>query len=203
MFTGIVEEMGTIKEINTISSQAIQLTVSAKEILTDINVGDSIAVNGICLTVTNFTDDQFQVDVMPETMKSTSLSMIDIGSKVNIERSMPANGRFGGHFVSGHVDEVGKIVLKEKQENAIYYNIQISEPMRTLTLLKGSIAIDGVSLTIFARNEDTITLSLIPHTFSETVLGTKEEGDAVNIEYDMFAKYIYQMVEEANIKPLN
>src|SRR5699024_10482414 len=116
MFTGIIEEMGTIKQIKTVSPQAIQLTVRAKKILTDVRLGDSISINGICLTVTNFNLEQFQVDVMTETMKSTSLSLLMEGSKVNLERSMTANGRFGGHFVSGHVDGTGKIIKKMKRE---------------------------------------------------------------------------------------
>lgn len=199
MFTGIVEEQGTIKEIKTISKQAIQLTVGAKTVLTDVRLGDSISVNGICLTVTDFTLEQFQVDVMPETIKSTSLNMLEVGSKVNLERSMHANGRFGGHFVSGHVDGTGEIIKKVKQENAIYYTIELPGNLAIYTLLKGSIAIDGVSLTIFERNEHTFTISLIPHTVSETILGMKKEGDIVNIECDMFAKYVHQMFEERQI----
>ena len=196
MFTGIIEEMGTIKQIKTVSPQAIKLVVGAKKILTDVHLGDSISINRICLTVTDFNAEQFQVDVMPETIKSTSLSSLVEGSKINLERSMPANGRFGGHFVSGHVDGTGKIIKKERQENAIYYTIELPENLVTYTLLKGSIAVDGVSLTIFKRNNNTFTISLIPHTVSETILGLKKEGDIVNIECDMFAKYVHQMFEE-------
>lgn len=196
MFTGIIEEMGTIKQIKTISPKATKLTVKAKKVLTDVGLGDSISVNGICLTVTDFTLEQFQVDAMPETIKSTSLNMLEVGSKVNLERSMPVNGRFGGHFVSGHVDGIGEIIKKVKQENAIYYTIKLPENLAIFTLLKGSIAVDGVSLTVFERNENTLTISLIPHTVSETILGMKEEGDIVNIECDMFAKYVHQMFEE-------
>lgn len=196
MFTGIVEEMGTIKHIETVSPQAIKLTVAAQKVLSDVSLGDSISVNGICLTVTDFISEQFQVDVMSETIKSTSLNMLGVGSKVNLERSMPANGRFGGHFVSGHVDGIGKIIKKRQQENAIYYTIEFPENLAKFTLLKGSIAIDGVSLTIFKRHENTLTISLIPHTVSETILGMKKEGDIVNIECDMFAKYVQQMFEE-------
>ena len=192
MFTGIIEEMGTIKQIKTVSAQAIKLTVGAKKILTDVHLGDSISINGICLTVTDFNAEQFQVDVMPETIKSTSLSLLGEGSKVNLERSMPANGRFGGHFVSGHVDGTGKITEKIKQENAIYYTIELPE----YTLQKGSIAVDGVSLTIFERSNHSFIISLIPHTVSETILGLKKEGDIVNIECDMFAKYVHQMFTE-------
>jgi riboflavin synthase len=196
MFTGIIEEMGMIKQIETVSPQAIKLTIEAERILTDMSLGDSIAVNGICLTVTHFTLEEFQVDVMPETIKSTSLNMLTRGSRVNLERSMPANGRFGGHFISGHIDDVGKIVHKVTQENAIYYTIEIPHQLYVFTLLKGSIAVDGVSLTIFDRSEHTFTISLIPHTVAETILGMKKEGDIVNLECDMFAKYVYQMFDE-------
>lgn len=195
MFTGIVEEMGTIKQMEKVSPQAITLIIQAKKVLTDVHVGDSIAVNGICLTVTEFTEEQFQVDVMPETIKSTSLNMLKVGSGVNLERSMPANGRFGGHFVSGHVDGTAEILKKVKKENAIYYTIELPEELMAFTLLKGSIAVDGISLTIFGKEENTLTISLIPHTVSETILGMKEEGDIVNIECDMFAKYVYEMFE--------
>jgi len=196
MFTGIIEEMGTIKQIKTVSPQAIKLTVGAKKILTDVHLGDSISINGICLTVTDFNAEQFQVDVMPETIKSTSLSLLGEGSKVNLERSMPANGRFGGHFVSGHVDGTGKITKKVKQENSIYYTIELPENLAEYTLQKGSIAVDGISLTIFERSNHSFIISLIPHTVSETILGLKMEGDIVNIECDMFAKYVHQMFTE-------
>ncbi|WP_029268041.1 riboflavin synthase [Virgibacillus alimentarius] len=194
MFTGIVEEMGTIKKINKISEQSTKLTIEAADILVDMKLGDSIAVNGICLTVTNFNQDAFQVDVMPETIKSTSLNTLTMGSKVNLERSMSANGRFGGHFVSGHVDGIGKIITKQKQGNAIYYTIEINDEFSKFLLKKGSIAVDGVSLTVFEHSANTFTISLIPHTTSQTVLGLKGQGDIVNIECDMLAKYVNQIV---------
>src|SRR5690625_2910660 len=196
MFTGIIEEMGTMKERQTVSKQAVRLTIAAEKVLEDVKLGDSIAVNGICLTVTSFTSGSFQVDVMPETIKATSLNTLAAGSKVNLERSMPANGRFGGHFVSGHVDGTGKITKKVKQENAIYYTIELPENLAEYTLQKGSIAVDGISLTIFERSNHSFIISLIPHTVSETILGLKMEGDIVNIECDMFAKYVHQMFTE-------
>lgn len=194
MFTGIVEEMGTIQTVQKVSEQSVQLKIGAVKISEDIKLGDSIAVNGICLTATHFTNAVFQVDVMPETIKSTSLNTLTVGSKVNLERSMPANGRFGGHFVSGHVDGTGKIVNKQQQENAIYYTIEIPNELAKYLLVKGSIAVDGISLTVFDRSENTFTISLIPHTVTETVLGAKGKGDIVNIECDMLAKYVGQMV---------
>ncbi|WP_099157653.1 riboflavin synthase [Virgibacillus ndiopensis] len=190
MFTGIIEEIGTIKKMQKVSDQAIQLTIGASKVLEDVNVGDSIAVNGICLTVTNYSSADFQVDVMPETIKSTSLASLKVESMVNLERSMPANGRFGGHFVSGHVDGTGEIVTKESRENAIYYEIEISEELSPFLLEKGSVAVDGISLTIFDVNENIFTISLIPHTVSETILGEKGKGAIVNIECDLLAKHV-------------
>src|SRR5690625_2395166 len=145
MFTGIIEEMGTMKEMQTISKQAVQLTIAAEKVLEDVKLGDSIAVNGICLTVTSFTADSFQVDVMPETIKATSLNTLAAGSKVNLERSMPANGRFGGHFVSGHVDGTGNIISKQKWGNAIYYTNEIPGELAQVIVMKGAIADEGIS----------------------------------------------------------
>lgn len=193
MFTGIVEEMGTIKELKKVSEQAVELSIEAEMVLTDLKIGDSIAVNGICLTVKDRSTKQFQLDVMPETMKATSLNTVEINSKVNLERAMPADGRFGGHFVSGHVDDTGEIIAKREKENAIYYTIAISRELTPFVILKGSIAVDGVSLTIFDHKNNTIMISLIPHTVQQTVLGRKGVGDMVNIECDMFAKYVQQM----------
>ncbi|WP_188455154.1 riboflavin synthase [Virgibacillus oceani] len=194
MFTGIIEEKGTIKELRKASDQAIQLVIGASKVIEDMKVGDSISVNGICLTVTNFTPADFQVDVMPETIKSTSLASLKTESMVNLERSMPANGRFGGHFVSGHVDGTGEIVSKESLENAIYYEVKIDEELSPYLLEKGSIAVDGISLTIFDVNENIFTISLIPHTVSETILGEKGKGEIVNIECDMLAKHVQNIL---------
>ncbi|WP_087975183.1 riboflavin synthase [Oceanobacillus rekensis] len=194
MFTGIVEEMGTIEKMQQVSEQAVQLTIKAEKVIKDVNIGDSISVNGICLTVTTFSKNNFQVDAMPETIKSTSLQMLKPGSKVNLERAMAANGRFGGHFVSGHVDGIGVILEKKQQENAIYYDIQIPEELAHFLMHKGSITVDGTSLTLFGVNKNIFTISLIPHTVTETVLGGKGKGDIVNIECDMLAKYVQNML---------
>jgi len=196
MFTGIIEEVGTVKEMQTVSNEAIKLSIQTKSINEDIHAGDSISVNGICLTVTDFSNDTFSVDVMPETIKSSSLQSLKAGSEVNLERAMAANGRFGGHFVSGHVDGVGKIIQKFKQENAIYYRIQIPRELLAFLLLKGSIAVDGTSLTIFDIQDDVFTISLIPHTVEETIIGDKGEGDIVNIECDMLAKYVQNIFDK-------
>ncbi|KXG11129.1 Riboflavin synthase [Anoxybacillus sp. P3H1B] len=194
MFTGIIEEMGTIEQMNH-SGEAITVTIRAEKVLEDVRLGDSIAVNGVCLTVTSFTARSFTVDVMPETIRATSLRMLSKGSKVNLERAMGAGGRFGGHFVSGHVDGVGEIINKKPVANAVYYEIKIPRELRSYMILKGSVAVDGTSLTIFGLTDDTFTISLIPHTRAETILGDKQVGDIVNIECDLIGKYVKQFVE--------
>ncbi|MFC3041264.1 riboflavin synthase [Virgibacillus xinjiangensis] len=194
MFTGIIEEKGTIKNTRQVSEQAVEMTIEAAVIMGDMKLGDSIAINGICLTVTDFSSSSFTVDAMPETIQATSLKTLSIGSKVNLERAMGANGRFGGHFVSGHVDGIGKIIRKQAQENAIYYDIEIDEELSPYLMHKGSIAVDGTSLTIFGVEGNVFTISLIPHTVVETILGEKGQGDIVNIECDMLAKYVRNMI---------
>ncbi|GAA0441425.1 riboflavin synthase subunit alpha [Lentibacillus halophilus] len=194
MFTGIVEEMGRIGQRDVISEKAVRLTIEAKVVIEDVHIGDSIAVNGICLTVTDVDNNSFGVDVMPETINATSLRTLDEGSPVNLERSMPADGRFGGHFVTGHVDDTGTIIQTSKQENAIYYTVSIPPELTAYVIMKGAVAIDGVSLTVFGIQNRQITLSLIPHTVSQTVLGSKGEGDNVNVECDMLAKHVHNLL---------
>ncbi|MGN7311138.1 riboflavin synthase [Alkalicoccobacillus gibsonii] len=194
MFTGIIEEVGTIKAMKE-TGEAIVMTIAAKEVLTDVHEGDSIAVNGVCLTVTSYSDFEFVVDVMPETVRASSLQALKTNSKVNLERAMHANGRFGGHFVSGHVDGIGTIVRKTPEQNAIYYTIQVSKELRRYMIHKGSVTVDGTSLTIFGVDETSFTLSIIPHTVEQTIIGNKEVGDIVNIECDLVGKYIEQFLE--------
>lgn len=196
MFTGIIEEIGKVKAING-SQDSIEMVIQAKKILEDVNLGDSISVNGVCLTVTEFTSDGFTVDVMPETVKSTSLRELRQQSAVNLERAMSAGGRYGGHIVSGHVDGIGKIVRKEPKGNAVYYEIEIPEELVQFMIYKGSVAVDGTSLTIFGLTENTFTLSLIPHTLSETILHSKGVGAIVNIECDMLGKYVSSFLQRS------
>lgn len=191
MFTGIVEELGTIKNVQT-SASSMQLIIQAKRILEDIKLGDSIAVNGVCLTVIAFSRFEFTVDVMPETFYATTTKLLNSSSVVNLERALAANGRFGGHFVTGHVDGVGTILKKRHAANAVYIDIIVPEEASHFCIPKGSITIDGTSLTIFAINKSTVTVSLIPHTNKETVLGMKKAGELVNIEGDMLGKYVHQ-----------
>jgi riboflavin synthase len=193
LFTGIIEEIGTVDSMNQ-QGEAIVLTIQAKTVLMDVKLGDSISVNGACLTVTSFTPSRFTVDIMPETVRATSLQSLQKSSRVNLERAMAANGRFGGHFVSGHVDGVGTILKKTKASNAVYYEIELPDSIRRFILLKGSICVDGTSLTVFGTTDKSFTISLIPHTLSETVLGMKGVGEIVNLECDMLAKYIEQFV---------
>lgn len=189
MFTGIVEEIGTVQKIIK-NGNSLQMAIQAMKILEDVKLGDSIAVNGVCLTVTSFSSQLFTVDVMPETFHSTSLASLKNGSFVNLERALAANGRFGGHFVTGHIDGTGVILRKEAKENAIYIDISIPETGQAYVMEKGSIGIDGTSLTTFGVNDEFVTVSLIPHTANETILGMKNIGDKVNIEFDMLAKYV-------------
>ncbi|MED3746962.1 riboflavin synthase [Geobacillus stearothermophilus] len=189
MFTGIIEEVGTVEQMRQ-TGDAIVTAIGARRVLEDVRLGDSIAVNGVCLTVTSFTDRRFTVDVMPETVKATALKTLKPGSKVNLERAMAAGGRFGGHFVTGHVDGVGRIVRRWPKANAVYYEIEAPPPLRPYMIYKGSVAVDGTSLTIFGLSERTFTISLIPHTREATILGEKQPGDLVNIECDMIGKYV-------------
>ncbi|MCA1320813.1 riboflavin synthase [Bacillus tianshenii] len=199
MFTGIIEEIGTIKQIIR-GDKAIVLDITAKKVLEDVKLGDSIAVNGVCLTVTTFSVNRFTVDVMPETVNATSLSSLVAGSKVNLERAMIANGRFGGHFVSGHVDGTGTIQDKRSVSNAVYYTISVDPYLARFLMLKGSVTVDGTSLTIFGVADNTFTISLIPHTMKETILGEKGKGDKVNIEADMLAKYMDHLLNRQEPK---
>ncbi|MGG0736459.1 riboflavin synthase [Niallia taxi] len=193
MFTGIVEETGIVKNISK-TGKTLVLAIQAKTIMDDMRLGDSISVNGVCLTVTSFKQNEFTADVMPETFKDTSLSRLSNGSLVNLERAMAANGRFGGHFVTGHIDGVGTILSRKPIENSIALEIEIPEAGTHLVLEKGSIAIDGTSLTIFETKNRSICVSIIPHTTLESIVGKKQVGDIVNLEFDMMAKYFYSFM---------
>ena len=188
MFTGIVEEVGHVASVRA-KPQAMELTISCALILEDIKRGDSISINGVCLTVSTFDAQTFTVDVIPETVKSSTMSGLKSGSRVNLERAMPANGRFGGHFVSGHIDGVGVIRSVKKEANAVTKTIELDSRLMKYMMLKGSIAVDGTSLTIFALGNNTVTISLIPTTQEDSLLGEKGIGAKVNIECDLLAKY--------------
>lgn len=193
MFTGIVEEMGTIAGIQKGAKSAV-LTIQAQKVFSDIHIGDSIALNGVCLTVTSFSGNTYTADVMNETLRRSSLGSLTIGSKVNLERAMAVNGRFGGHIVSGHIDGTGTITKVEKDDNAIWYTIAAEENLMKYIVEKGSIAIDGISLTVAKRSDMDFAISMIPHTAKETVLSQKKPGDIVNLENDIVGKYIEQLM---------
>ena len=200
MFTGIIEDIGRIESIEAINNRAgLLLTIISEKIVSDVNLGDSISVNGICLTVTNFTDTNFQVEVMPETIAKTSLEGIANNSRVNLERAMKANARFGGHIVSGHIDGIGKITAIEADGIANWYTVQTSEPLMRYIIMKGSIAIDGTSLTVAGVEGDTFKVSIIPHTSEQTIFSTYQVGAIVNLENDIVGKYIEQFTVKERV----
>ena len=189
MFTGIIEEMGEIVSIQKASVSAM-LSIQASKVLEGTQIGDSIAVNGICLTVTTIRGQVFTADVMAETLRRSSLGKLTKGSKVNLERAMAADGRFGGHIVSGHIDGTGVIASMEREENAVWVEITTSYELLRYIVEKGSIAIDGISLTVAALTDSSFSVSLIPHTGQETTLLSKKPGDPVNLENDIVGKYV-------------
>lgn len=199
MFTGIIEEMGTILSV-TPSATSLQLTIKCEKVLSDVQKGDSIAVNGVCLTVANYAQNHFTADVMPETVKATTLHQLRAGSPVNLERAMAANGRFGGHFVSGHVDGTGEIIAIQPKENAVYIEISVAAHLLRYFIPKGSVTVDGTSLTVFGITEKGFIISLIPVTQQDSIIGRKRLGDKVNIECDMLAKYIEQLLSKKEEK---
>lgn len=192
MFTGIVEEVGKVKAIgNGI------LQIEASKVLEDVQLGDSIAVNGICLTVTSFGSHSFQADVMPETLKRTSLGELKPGSPVNLERALTLASRLGGHIVSGHIDGTGRIVSLKDDKNAILMKIQAEGQILRYIVEKGSVALDGISLTVVQVSKRDFTVSLIPHTRQATNLYAKGEGALLNIENDVVGKYVEKLLQPA------
>lgn len=189
MFTGIIEELGTVKSVRK-TARSMEISIAAKTVLENIHLGDSIAVNGVCLTVKAYEGSQFNADVMPETVKATNFNELLQGSNVNLERALKIGGRFGGHIVSGHIDGTAKILKKRPIGNAVYIDLLLSNELIKHCIIKGSIAIDGTSLTLFDVTKSTITVSLIPHTYEETLLGKKQIGEIVNIETDLISKYV-------------
>ena len=196
MFTGIVEELGTVRRVLP-GARAGKIVIGARKVLEDVHIGDSIAVNGVCLTVVAATSDEFTADVMPETLRKSGLGTLKAGDPVDIERAMAANGRFGGHIVSGHIDGVGRIVETRPEENAVIVTISAPPEILALIVEKGSIAIDGISLTVASLSRTTFSVSLIPHTAAQTVLLKKRAGDVVNLENDIVGKYVQKLLAGA------
>jgi riboflavin synthase len=197
MFTGIIEELGKVVAIEQ-QPDAIRLTIEGPKVVSDVHRGDSISVCGTCLTAVEFDDRTFTADVMHETLRLTSLSEVKVGDVVNLERAMTAATRFGGHVVQGHVDGVGQIISREPSENWEWVRVRIPRELMKYVVLKGSITIDGVSLTVNEVGEDHIGLSLIPETLNLTTLGSKKPGDKVNVEADIMAKHIERLLEARN-----
>lgn len=193
MFTGIVEEMGTIRAVRRGRSSSV-LSIGASIVLSDLKVGDSVAVNGVCLTATSKDGGGFTADVMHETLDRSSLGSLTAGSRVNLERAMAADGRFGGHIVSGHIDGTGTISAIRTDDNAIWYTIQAAPSLLRYIVEKGSITIDGISLTVAKVSESDFSISAIPHTVAVTILSEKRVGDTVNLETDIIGKYVEKLL---------
>lgn len=192
MFTGIIEEIGTVRRIEH-GAKGARLTIQAKTVLEDTRIGDSIATNGVCLTVVSMTGDSFSADVMAESLRRSSLGTLQGGSSVNLERAMAANGRFGGHIVSGHIDGTGTIASQKREDNAVWVKVKTPAPLLRYIVEKGSIAIDGVSLTVAAVTDTDFSVSIIPHTGAQTILLGKKPGDPVNLECDVIGKYVEKL----------
>lgn len=194
MFTGIIEEIGQIKHI-ALGTKSSAMIIGADKVLDDVKIGDSISTNGVCLTVSRFGSDYFEADVMAETMRRTNFRELKPGDKVNLERAMQLNGRFGGHIVSGHVDGTGVIVSMKKEENAVWVSIGTNENILKYIVEKGSITIDGISLTVTYVDDHIFKVSIIPHTGAQTTLLGKKIGDSVNLENDLIGKYVEKMLK--------
>ena len=195
MFTGIVEELGELVNRQPASSAGASLVIKASRVMEDLNIGDSIAVNGVCLTVARRSSNTFYADVMPETLRKTNLHLLSPGDRVNLERALPVGGRLGGHFLSGHVDSVGTVIAESNEGNALVKKIRAPEDVMRYIIKKGSIAVDGISLTVVDLGDNWFTVSLIPHTAGVTTFRYKHTGDTVNLEADMLAKYVEKLLQ--------
>lgn len=193
MFTGIVEELGVIKAVRR-GADSAQLLIEAARVIEDSRVGDSVMVNGVCLTAVHFGARSFTADVMAETLNKSNLGKLKTGDRVNLERALRLGDRLGGHIVSGHIDGVGTIARREKHDIATLISIRAPEAVMRYIIKKGSVAIDGISLTVVDFAADVFQVSLIPHTAHETTLGFKKTGDSVNLEGDIIGKYIERMI---------
>lgn len=198
MFTGIVEEMGIVERVTKGAHSAV-LSIRAVTVLSDLKIGDSVAVNGICLTATSVSSSGFTADVMHETLNRSSLASLVPGSRVNLERAMAANGRFGGHIVAGHVDGTGTVRSIKRDDNAIWYEISAPAEIMHYIVEKGSITIDGISLTVAKLSESSFSVSVIPHTAAVTVLSERKVGSTVNLENDIIGKYVEKLLTPAQV----
>lgn len=195
MFTGIIEEIGTVKSLKH-SGRCAEIRIMTEKILSDIHIGDSIAVNGLCLTVREFDRCSFSSDIMPESLNRSALGKLSRGDKVNLERAMQVGMRFGGHIVTGHIDGTGVINNIRKDQNAIWYTIKTSNKILRYIIEKGSVAVDGISLTAAAVGNTEFSVSVIPHTAENTALLYKKTGSVVNLENDCVGKYIEKLTKK-------
>lgn len=193
MFTGIIEEVGSVISVQRSGTSSF-IRIAAKKVLEGVHLGDSIAVNGVCLTVTDFDSSSFKADVMNETLSRSSLGSLSSGSPVDLERAMAAGGRFGGHIVSGHIDGTGTITDIHRDGIALWYTISAAPDILRYIVEKGSVAIDGISLTVAKVTDTDFSVSIIPHTAEQTVLSHKSAGDIVNLENDIIGKYVEKLM---------
>ena len=193
MFTGIIEELGVVDGLQE-QADAVRLTVRGPLVTLDARLGDSIAVNGCCLTVAQRDGETFTADVMRETLDKTSLGVLEPGGRVNLERAVTAATRLGGHIVQGHVDGTGRILSREPSEHWEVVTVELPEELSRYLVDKGSITVDGISLTVVSAGADSFTVSLIPETLARTTLGLKQPGDPVNLEVDVIAKYVERLL---------
>lgn len=196
MFTGIIEEKGKVLKIRK-GPQSSVITIEAHYIFDDLKIGDSVATNGVCLTVTEIMDNKmFSADIMSESLQRSTLGQIKPGDSVNLERALAVNGRFGGHMVSGHVDGIGTIIQMKKEGIAFWYTVQVPESLMKYIVMKGSIAVDGMSLTVAKLDKNQFSVSLIPHTYACTIFSEKSIGHKVNVETDILGKYMEKWMPE-------
>lgn len=194
MFTGIVEEKGTVLNVEH-GAKSCRISIEANEIFSDLKIGDSVAVNGVCLTACEIKFPIFTADVMAETMRRTNLGALSKGKSVNLERAMPLNGRFGGHIVSGHIDGTGTVISKIREDNAVWVKISADKNILKYIVEKGSVTLDGISLTIAEVKSDSFSVSVIPHTAESTTLLGRKPGDKINIECDIIGKYVEKLTK--------
>ncbi len=193
MFTGIVEEVGSIAAIRR-GSRSATLDIKGEVIFSDLKLGDSVAINGICLTVTAINGNIFSTDATPETLTRTSLSLLSTGSQVNLERALSSSARFGGHIVTGHIDGTATVADIARDDNALIFSFTCTNEQMNYIIEKGSVAIDGISLTVASVSKNGFTISVIPHTAKSTTLLHRKRGDIVNLETDVIGKYVAKFV---------
>ncbi|MDF3003164.1 MAG: ribE [Bacillota bacterium] len=199
MFTGIVEEVGRIESV-TKGEKSSRLRIKAKAVLEGTKTGDSICTNGVCLTVTRIHGDSFSADVMAETMRKSNLGALNVGSKVNLERAVALGGRFGGHIVSGHIDGTGVVRAVTREDNAVWISISVRKSIGRYLVEKGSVTVDGVSLTVARTEPWGFRVSMIPHTQKETLLIDRTPGQTVNLECDLLAKYVEKLLQHETLR---